>query len=787
MARKYYGYMDDINGQRYTVEIWDGPNGLLTAGTQLPLAADGFILDQQGEGDYLWENVIRKTKATAYFVVNNTADHTFFQGLGVDDEDKYALVIWKGSTLHWVGRILSDMNQYELRPELNTTYQITGVDCLALMDQYYVDPTWFSAADRLNMLDLIRLSLKQTNLDLYWNHLGESDNYILDSVESDTPRVQALKKYEVNKNSVIDDYSLYYTQSVTDAEWRGWITCEQAFINILTAMEARIMLENGRYVTYQPVEFGVAITIYYSIYGTDGVWVSNGSYAHQTAVNTGLNQRQKFQSFPIVTHQPAIKQIKFTWTRKAYAREVRPYSGFSTADLTVGSLNAAQGPDIFVYANLKYLSLITPGPTSPAPATTTVVGFRIYSYNSTSGQYKHYDYANKTWVNAGGVPNWEQIQVKILSTTPDPTNTINTVNFDFSRNFSSSVGVNDLYCDFQVLVNYKTALGPLSPSGVAFWGNANLWQEENLPKQINITNTANVTATESIEIKSLYAQNVLGLMDQGMIYDLNNTPSIRGTWPNMDESISAGLLARNGYDWMSVYKFSPVLLQGIFHDSGAYNRTKTIFFDSNAYVWQGGRFYAQSCRYEGEWLRMKTSFTDIVTGGENDSDTIDFNQQGDSAVRRLFQASEDLRESINASALALPYRLAEVAPGAPTTDPIIDTTYDVKVYYDTSDSLLKWDVQEEGKTLTYTAGTYTLSGTAEVIICDTTAGAIEINLPDPTTNKGRRYIFKKTGIAHDVTIVGTIDDNGETTINAKNESVTIVSDGTQYWIIAQWH
>ena len=38
-----------------------------------------------------------------------------------------------------------------------------------------------------------------------------------------------------------------------------------------------------------------------------------------------------------------------------------------------------------------------------------------------------------------------------------------------------------------------------------------------------------------------------------------------------------------------------------------------------------------------------------------------------------------------------------------------------------------------------------------------------------------------------VTITGTIDDNGEVEFNSKNESVTLVSDGAQYWIIAQFH
>ena len=784
MARKYYGIIDDINGDTYTVELWDAPSGSLTGGTQLPLAADGFILDQQGEGDALYENPIRKTKVTAYFVVNTTTDHTFFKTIGVDDENKYALVIWKGSNLFWVGRVLSDLNQYELRPELNTTYTVSGVDCLALMDQYYVDPDWFSAADRLNMLDIVRQSLAQTELPLYWSHLGKGTQYMIDAIESKTPRVEALKKYELNINAAIDDYKLYYTQKVDDATWSGWIDCETIINNILLAMEARLVLDNGKYYFYQPVEFGVASTIYYSLYGTDGTLTTSTSYAHHVGVSTTLSARPQFQSFPIVTHQPAVRQFLFKWVRKAFARRVRTFGNQSTSNLTVGPINAAQGPRVYVYANLNWAIQFYIGFQIPASSHIWIL-FRVYTYNSSTGAYKKYDYNNQTWVNTTGVPDWEQIEVKVASTTQTSSTTA-IQSADFMRDFSSSTGVDNIYCDFGVLGSVRTALSNVSSGPISLWGNANLFQQEDLPKTISVTNTDNVTASKIVELDSAIYQSNLSLYDTGMIYDLN-TSSIRTTWPTMDAALNAPLLQRNGTDWMSIYKFSPILLQGSFHDAGNYLRVKSIYFDSDVYHWQGGKFYAQSCRYEGEWLKVASDYGNIFTGGELDSDEIDFNSQGDEALRRLTQQTEDLRESIDNVFDALPYHIGEISPGAPTSDPIIDTSFDVKVYFDQSDSLLKWDLQEEGKVTTITAATYNATGYTELYLCDTTAHGITVTLPSAADYKGRRYIFKKTKASHSLAIQATaIDDGSEISMNNKNEAITVMSDGSQWWVIAKF-
>ena len=77
-----------------------------------------------------------------------------------------------------------------------------------------------------------------------------------------------------------------------------------------------------------------------------------------------------------------------------------------------------------------------------------------------------------------------------------------------------------------------------------------------------------------------------------------------------------------------------------------------------------------------------------------------------------------------------------------------------------------------------------------LIICDTVTASITVTLPTPTAaNKGKMFAVKKISSSHSVILNagdGTvlIDDQTSFTENAKNGFDQVVSDGTQYWIIA---
>ena len=92
-----------------------------------------------------------------------------------------------------------------------------------------------------------------------------------------------------------------------------------------------------------------------------------------------------------------------------------------------------------------------------------------------------------------------------------------------------------------------------------------------------------------------------------------------------------------------------------------------------------------------------------------------------------------------------------------------------------------------GKVQTLTAN-HTATTTDWLFLCDTTTGAITITLPDPAGLSGKHWIFKKIASSHSVTIDtaddSTIDGSATFTMNAKNETHWIVTDGNNYYLIA---
>jgi hypothetical protein len=83
---------------------------------------------------------------------------------------------------------------------------------------------------------------------------------------------------------------------------------------------------------------------------------------------------------------------------------------------------------------------------------------------------------------------------------------------------------------------------------------------------------------------------------------------------------------------------------------------------------------------------------------------------------------------------------------------------------------------------------YTVVGADYALFCDATSGSITINLPAASSSTGRTLVVKKTdGSVNSVIIDGsgaeTIDGAATATITTQYESITIVCDGTEWWII----
>lgn len=80
---------------------------------------------------------------------------------------------------------------------------------------------------------------------------------------------------------------------------------------------------------------------------------------------------------------------------------------------------------------------------------------------------------------------------------------------------------------------------------------------------------------------------------------------------------------------------------------------------------------------------------------------------------------------------------------------------------------------------------YTLTTTDSIILADATAANINVTLPTASGISGRQYTVKRIdGSVNTATVVGTIDGAANYTLSAQWKYVTVVSDGTNWMIIA---
>ena len=81
---------------------------------------------------------------------------------------------------------------------------------------------------------------------------------------------------------------------------------------------------------------------------------------------------------------------------------------------------------------------------------------------------------------------------------------------------------------------------------------------------------------------------------------------------------------------------------------------------------------------------------------------------------------------------------------------------------------------------------YTAAG-FKIIIANDDAAAAVINLPAAASSEGLVYTVKKEGSSGNITVTGdgaeTIDGSNTAVLTTQYESITVVCDGVEWWII----
>lgn len=123
--------------------------------------------------------------------------------------------------------------------------------------------------------------------------------------------------------------------------------------------------------------------------------------------------------------------------------------------------------------------------------------------------------------------------------------------------------------------------------------------------------------------------------------------------------------------------------------------------------------------------------------------------------------------------------IVEVASAAP------DGVFDGELWYDTSSSPTDGLGVRDVTTIT---GNTTLTTANDVVLCDCSGGAITVTLPAAATRTGKMFDIKKIDSSGNA---ATIDGNGSETIDdvttkilaSQYNSVTVMSDGSEWWVL----
>lgn len=776
--RKYYGITETINGNEYRVEIWDAPSGLATGGTQLNMGNPGFVIDYDGEGDKLWENPLRNSRINAYFVVSETTDHDFFQSLAVADEGKSAIVVYKNSNLFYVGRIIPDGMQYERRPEKNTVYQIAAVDGLNLLSKYKVDYDWFdSNTQRLDILKLVRESLKLTAIPDYYDHLGASADYMVDASKNfPTGEFDRLNVLEINLSSVINDLDEFMLQTTTGGTEVLYVDCKTAIERVLLLLHCRLIYTNGSFYIFDPVDYGSNYQNFGVKYSTNGTQGAKLSTLPQYTISNGT--RPTFEAFPIHSHQPAVREIRQNYTREAFNRVVRNQASPNNQPITITtpSIGAVSGENrIFkVSSVLQYFTPITPQATKQK-----FIEISFRAYVTYSGGYKHYNYQTQSWDSGKtAVPGFEKIRAAV--TGYEKFNSSYRLTIDFQREFQPPSAGDDVTVDISVgTMQWSWAAGQVF-NPIFFTGVLCTYEIDNTNKSVIKTNdkydiSQDITVSDKAEFNIIYGYEYSG-----------NTVNARGTIWNSSTNSASGILAG---EWaqkqLACYIDAPKTASATLVDDGDYYPILSPQFDSDSYIFSGGSFTAQDETWEFELLKVEEDVENVNSDELDYQDTIGGSNQQKDAVRRVLNQTNTLRDSVSSFDTTLPTDIIRLSDDSPTSTPTYDTLFTPYVKYDATDEDIVWSAREEGKSKTITSSE-TFDDTVSFYQIDTGLNTVQLTLPLPSTVKGKEFTFKKTSPANTVELAGTIDGGTGYFMDYNNETVVLVSDGSEYIIKAEY-
>ena len=834
--RKYVGSFKSIQNVVYRVELWDDPSGttpeiasrlyaarVLAAGgyqegascmltklqslnssTELKLAGNGFSIERQGEGDSVYSDFVRPSRASAQWVMPDQTTLDDFIAIQTQAETAWAMIIYRDDVMWYVGRVLADqMTRLRESIQSKPIIDLTAVDGLELMDGFKVKSAWFTNG-KITISYLIRKCLESFDLWEYWAINGTQTQYLYEGVllrESHASRL-GIDMYKLDEYTFLQNFDPFSDVKVVDAV--GWLvepnylSCKQALENVLLMFGARLIHELGAYYVIPPTAYNSAPTINLRQYSYTAQYIGTTTYTHRQTI--GNDVRPLWMAKPSLYYQPAAQSVTVNTKRQNLAKELRNYTnrGSSILELRVYDVPTGSTPDdapmrIRLMAKSLKRSIVDAGITYVEDSTDLY--YRIKLLDS-GGNIKVLN-NNGYWVTGSVTTQLYRM----------PTRDIKggwiTSEFELTCT-TAPAGFTELRIELEVHGNVL----PYSSGGKwkngnsatkDFWGSiqvsfADASAYKNADYTFDITEVVtaaagNLVNSTPIILDPVYYTDALKYgLGNWLVYN-GTTDVLASDWYGGWDSITHGTITKMlGLQMASVYSnFLPVI-RGNWVDSGTLTSIKSLYFDNYAWVLNGVRFDARSEQWDGEWLAISPVYTSTTSSGEGLRVDKSSTKNLDDRLNYTETAVANLNGSISAVPNQVLENLVNFADQHPTTQPTQTTQWEVMLKYTDSTEEVTWMVQEHGTFKTYTAGAHSLDSAFEGHIGDCSTGSVTINLPAVAEQKGKRYYFVKKGSPHTMTINAyagqTINGADHFSQNTNYQSHTIICDGSQWYIIA---
>ena len=805
MARKYYGSFYSVTGKLHRVEIWDGPSGSGSGGSELTLSGQGYEIQRDGEGDTFYDSPIRASRSTSFWVMPSDTVWGEFKAIATNTEQYWAVLIYQDGALVHVGRVVADQMQFKREAiEAKPTVELAAVDGLELLDGFQVDPDWFTDG-KITVSQLFRNCLDTLGLAKYWVTAGTNTDYFRDAVSpysSDASR-KGIDLLKVDINTFVDDYDPFKDIKATDVSTflyasNNMVSCKQAIEQICDILQARFILEIGKYWLVSAAEY-LDTTVAYRQYSYTLQYIGTGTYTH--TVQLGNDVRPQWAAKPTLTYQPAAKFVQVDTERTMNTGVHRTFgNAVDTAlGLTLLSVPTGATPDdapMRIRFALKFNRYnFAAAPPNPAgPEDETKVEIKIWLTNS-AGNIKVLDKANFYWVS-GSAP-----VTSYLETIKTDLQSTNWTSFVFDKNVSTApAGFDTLHVEVTQVQAHKYTFnifgiqsGSRTPEDKPFWGSIQIAFADQSPYN-NPDFTFNVTEVYTpdtnsglnsvpviLKPKYYYSSNKYAT---GNIFAFNGTADViaddwYGGWDSTTHGSPTEIM---GKGFAGLYKDFVPVIQGTWIDAGTLSAIKSLYFDDRKWLLNGVVYTARSEQWEGEWLGLIPVYTGLTSSGEG-------LKVGTGLKDRVNYQDEQiarLNDSVQRTPALVLNHLINEAEGAPTTVPTQNTRYEVMVHYNEADEQMVWHLQEHNASVTYTAGTHTITNGYELIVCDSTDGNVTVNLPNATESKGKKYYFKNLVSAHVTTINGNgfnIDASATYVLGTSYARATVISNGVQWFLV----